>query len=236
MEWNEILHKRRFWEWKLNSAKGKELKRKRWTIRLTIEYMNEYRVLLRLSNGACVVAGVCIVDFGNQECWVRSDLHQVSFDATWKREKQKCCWMRSTQGWCQCHSCDEFATVIVPLCITPLFPSWHILIEFPRRNQNFLTLFRLVSRHNSISCCCCASRTPPMTSSKCVEQCTSIGSLSRLRNIYRGVECPVHQQFELSALERKKAKRIIALAFTRALGHIFHSVQSLFIAGDGQWL
>lgn len=139
------------------------------------------------------------------------------------------CTVSTSELWwlCSCH--DSTLS-------HPLFPSWHILIEFSRRNQNFLTLSRLVSRHNSISCCCCVSRTPPMTSSKCVEQCTSIGSLSRLRNIYREVECPVHQQFELSALERKKATRIIALAFTQALGHTFHSVQSLFMAGDGQWL
>lgn len=72
-----------------------------------------------------------------------------------------------------------------------------------------LTLFRLSSRHNSISYCCYVSSTPPMTSSKYAEQYTSIGLLNRLRNIYRAGECPAHQQFGLLALEIKKQKELL---------------------------
>lgn len=76
-------------------------------------------------------------------------------------------------------------------------------------SQCCLTLFRLSSRHNSISYCYYVSSTPLMTSSKCAVRCTSIGLLNRLRNIYRAGECPAHQQFGLLALERNKQKELL---------------------------
>lgn len=89
--------------------------------------------------------------------------------------------------------------------VSIFFPIDIFLIEFsPYAVSITLTLFRLSSRHNSISSCYCESSTPRTTSLKYGEQCTSIGLLNRLHNIYRAGECPVHQQFEWLALKNEK--------------------------------
>lgn len=107
------------------------------------------------------------------------------------------------------------------------------LIEFsPLVIRLFLTLFLPWSRRNSESNCCYASSTPLMTSLKYGEQGMSIGLLSRLHNIYRGVECLARQQSELSALKKQTEENYCFAHGKRAFGQIFIPVRSLFMAWD----